>query len=347
MFRKILLSSLALSSVLFADQYRSSNAQPIKTPEQIQQELDQAQRDFETAQEMFIPWYTGPLITGSATNVPMGHVNVQPYLYLTLNYAQFNNHRHSEHVPHTYIINPLFVFQTGILYNYLDVTVIPQGFIKWQNGERVQGMGDTNVNFGIQVWKETPYTPNVRLVLGQNFPSGKYTNLDTSKGSFDGIGGGVYSTSAGLNLSKIIWWLPLHPISLRFTTNYVIPDSEVYVENFNTYGGGFGTAGKVRVGKTFNADLGIEVSLNQKWVFATDIAYTYSSKTTFNGDLGVTSTGATATMGSPSSDQLSIAPAIEYNTSPTGGFVGGVWFSVTGRNSANFVSLVLSYTQYF
>jgi len=345
MFRKLLFTSLALASGLLAD---STPLQPqIKSPAQIQEELNRAQNEFETAKSMFIPWYTGPLITGSATNVPMGHVNIQPYLYLTMNYAQFNQHRHSESIPNQYVINPVFVFQTGIIYDYLDVTVIPQGFLKWQDGNRAQGMGDTNVSFGIQIWKETPNTPNIRLVLGQNFPSGKYVNLSSEKGGLDSTGGGIYSTSAGLNLSKTIWWLPLHPISLRLTGNYVIPDGRAYVTNFNTYGGGFGTDGTVKVGKTLNVDFGFEISINQKWVFATDIAYTISQKNTFYGTPGITSDGSVANVGSPLSDQLSLASAIEYNVSSTGGFIGGVWFPITGRNSANFVSLVLSYTQYF
>jgi len=114
-----------------------------------------------------------------------------------------------------------------------------------------------------------------------------------------------------------------------------------------TFGGGFGTDGDVSVGQTLNLGLGVEVSLTEHWVFATDFAYAYSRETTFKGNPGQEAPGMPASVGGPSSDQFSIAPAIEYNVSDRGGFIGGVWFSVTGRNSANFVGLVLSYTWLF
>ena len=46
-----------------------------KTPQQIQQELNQAEKDFQRAKEMFVPWYTGPLVTPSASMMPPGPIN--------------------------------------------------------------------------------------------------------------------------------------------------------------------------------------------------------------------------------------------------------------------------------
>ncbi|MBI5273687.1 MAG: hypothetical protein HY860_01370 [Chlamydiales bacterium] len=339
MFRKFFFSIFAVTAGIYADQQ-------IKTPEQVQQELNQAENDFNVAKEMFIPYYTGPLITSSANNVPMGHINIQPYLYFNINYASFNDHRHSVSMSTAYVLNPVFVFQFGIL-NWLDATIIPQGFFKWQNGNSAQNFGDTSLSFGLQLLKETPYAPSIRMVLGEIFPTGKYNHLSASKGGLDSTGGGAFVSSVGLNISKIFWWMPLHPVAMRLTSNYQFADHRVSVDSFNSYGGGFGTDGKIKVGNTVNADLGVEVSLTQKWVFATDLVYTYSSKSTFTGTPGVTSTGSTASNGTPPSDSLSIAPAIEYNVTDSGGFIGGIWLPITGRNSTNFVSIVLSYTQLF
>lgn len=338
MFKRVIFSLFLFSAVL--------HAQEVESPQQIQTELNKAENDFEIAQKMFIPWYTGPLITSSASNAAPGHVNIQGYLYFTINHAQFNKHRRSVSTPNTYILNPLFVFQTGIT-NWLDVTVVPQGFFKWKEGHFADNWGDTSLSFGFQALKETPYAPAIRFVLSETFPTGKYQHLNFKKEGIDSTGAGAYQTSFGVNISKIFWWIPLHPVALRMATNYVVPDHRVHVHRFNAYGGGFHTNGKVRVGNTFNADIGVEISITQKWVFATDFVYTYSNKSSFSGTPGVTITGDIAANGAPSSDQISIAPAIEYNVSSTGGFIGGIWFSPTGRNSPNFVSIVLSYTQYF
>jgi hypothetical protein len=320
--------------------------QPIESPQQIQMELQGAQQDFEIAQKMFIPWYTGPLITGSANNVAQGHANIQPYLFLTLNHGRYTNNRKSINTPNTYIINPLLIVQAGIL-PWLDVTVSPQGFFKWEKGHNGQGFGDLPLQFGFQIKKETPYIPSFRFILGETFPTGRYKKLSPSKLGLDSSGGGVYATSFGLNISKVFWWSKLHPTAIRSATSYTVSNGKASVRDFNAYGGGEGTNGRVAVGNTVSTDLGVEVSLTQKWVFATDFVYTYSSKDVFTGDQGVLVDGVAPVTGGPSSDQFSISPAIEYNVTDTGGFIGGVWFSVTGRNSANFASIVLSYTQFF
>jgi hypothetical protein len=345
MIKKFFTSLLLFSAVAYAEN-PEENRRYYKSPEEIEEELHHAQRDFEIAQQMFIPWYTGPLITGSANNVPKGHTNVQGYFYTTVNYAQFNSHRKSVNTPNTLILNPLLVLQRGLT-DWLDITVIPQATFKWQKSHYGAGFGDLAVQLGFQIQKEKPYRPSVRFVLGETFPTGRYQRLSPSKAGLDSSGGGAYVTSVGVNVSKTLWWFLLHPMVWRFAGNYNIANADVDVHGFNTYGGGFGTKGDVDVGNTLNADLGWEISLTERWVFATDLAYTYSNKSTFGGKAGTTAEGMIASNGAPSSDQLSLAPAIEYNVSDSAGFIGGIWFSVTGRNSANFVSLVLSYTKMF
>ncbi|MCI0381899.1 MAG: hypothetical protein L0207_02465 [Chlamydiae bacterium] len=318
----------------------------IKSPEEIQQELDQAQRDFEIAQKMFIPWYTGPLITGSANNVPAGRYNIQPYLFFNETYARYNGNRKSVDIPNIFTFNPLVVLQRGLT-SWLDITLVPQAFFRWSQHKSTQQFGDTAVTFGLQALTQTPYAPSIRFTIGENFPSGKYKRLNPNKNGIDGVGAGVYSTVFGINLNKIIWQFPLHPISLRFSGTYQVPNNRAPVRGFNAYGGGFGTKGRVKAGQVLNLDVGVEVSLTQRWVLATDFVYTYSWKSTFSGNPGISPLGLLAANGAPSSDQFSIAPAIEYNVSEKGGFIGGVWFTLTGRNSSNFIALVLSYTYLF
>lgn len=340
------LSSLSLfTSHGFADAAPETSG-AIKSPQQVAEELSSAQHDFDIAQKMFIPWYTGPLITGSANNVPFGHINIQPYLFFNVDYAAYNAHRKSVSIPNIYVLNPQFVFQAGLTH-WLDVTVIPQAYFRWQRDHSGQNFGDLPLQFGFQVLKEGPAVPNIRFILGEVFPTGKYRSLDPKRDGLDATGAGVFETSFGLNFSKVLWWFKLHPIAFRLATQYVIADNKATVKGFNAYGGGYGTKGKVAVGNTFNGDLGIEYSINQKWVIATDLVYTYSNKSTFTGHAGRGPGGAKVVNGEPSSDQLSLSPAIEYNVTDSSGFIGGLWFSVYGRNSSDFVSGVLSYTVLF
>ena len=336
--QKFFVGIVTLGTALFAQE-------PPATRMQIEQELQQAQRDFQTAQQMFIPYYTGPLITGSAENVPKGKINIQPYLYGTINYAEFNNSRHSKGMSNIYVFNPVFVFQTGIT-EWLDFTIIPEAICSWRKGQSSQLFGDLPIQFGIQLRNMSENAPAIRFLVGENFPSGKYNKLTPARADILTSGAGVYATTLGLNLSQLFWWQALHPIRLRLATLYTIPNHNAYVQGVNAYGGGQGTSGQVDVGQSFDADFGFEMSLTEKWVFAADLAYSFQAKSKFSGKPG-TVNGLPAPNGAPSSDNLSIAPAIEYNPNDTGGFIGGIWLPITGRNSTNFISLVLSYTQLF
>jgi len=53
------------------------SAQEAKTPEQVQGELEQAEKRFQHAKELFNPYYTGPLITPSAAMIPPGMIPIR------------------------------------------------------------------------------------------------------------------------------------------------------------------------------------------------------------------------------------------------------------------------------
>ena len=68
-------------------------AQEVKTPAQIQKELNEAQAKYEQSKTMFNPWYTGPLVAPPASMMPVGMGDVQPYLFVSGTYANYNAHR--------------------------------------------------------------------------------------------------------------------------------------------------------------------------------------------------------------------------------------------------------------
>jgi hypothetical protein len=338
MFYKTFFLGLFIASAV------SLPAAPVKSPQQIQEEIDQAQKDFEIAEKMFIPWYTGPLITGSAKNAPKGRINLQPYLTLKTSYGVYDNNRKYVSTPSEFSVNPLLVFQAGLT-NWLDISVQPQGTFNFFQGDSGGGFNDLNIVLGFQVYNETPYIPGVRLLYTEVIPTGTFDRLLSP---LDASGSGVFKSVIGLNMGKTLWWFPLHPMRLRLATNVQIPTDKAKVYGLNSYGGGTDTNCSVKVGSTFNLDVGYEVTLTQKWVFALDFVYTLSGKAyLFGGYPGSSAAGRLLDIGYPSSDNFSLAPAIEYNFGDSGGFIGGVWFSVAGRNSSSYVSGILSYTQLF
>ncbi len=315
--------------------------EPIKTPQEIQQELQANEELFKQAEEMFNPWYTGPLLTGSAHMMPPGSANIQPYVFVTDNYAVWDHNRHTINIPNKVNLNPsISGFQFGIT-KWLDMLISIQGNVNWQSGKCNGGFGDSSVNVGFRLLEETLHYPALKFCFIETFPTGNYQKLNPNQLGLDSTGAGSFQSGLGLRLSKLVFWSNKHPMNLRASYTYTIPSS-VHVRGFNTYGGGYGAAGKVRPGNSSQANAAFEYSFTQRWVFATDLVYTWANKTTFSGNPGTLKGGKTSTVGYGSSDQLSLAPAFEYNPNPNLGFIAGVWFDVYGRNTSKFVSGIIS-----
>jgi hypothetical protein len=319
--------------------------QPVPSLEVVQEELTQAEKDFEIAKKMFNPWYGGPLITGSGATLPKGLVNVQPYLYVTVDYAEFDENRKSKSIKNFIRINPKLGLAVGIT-DRLDMGILVNWTHQKQAGKSSKHFGDTELSLDIGIIKETPFLPGIKFSISEIFPTGRYQKLDPTKAAVESTGAGSYQTTLSLTTSKVIWYWLTHPMNFRFSFNYIIP-AKVSVSGFNSYGGGFGTKGKVDVGNAFFLSFGWEFSVYQKLVIALDIAYEYQNQSTFKGINGLTFLGTIAPVGSRSQDVLSLAPALEYNFSQNLSLIGGAWFSVWGRNTSDFASGIITLTYTF
>lgn len=336
---------MILSAFLFnpldAQGKYSQNQKPPPISE-VKAQLAEAQEQFDRAKKLFNPWYSGPLLTGSAHMMPPGLANWQPYVFATVNYARYDKARHSRNQKNLIFINPVSIIQFGII-KELDMVFTFSGVWQKQNGVASGGFGDLPVQIGIRIANEGPYIPAVKCYLTETFPTGKYRNGKAKNNGLDLVGGGSYVTSLSLNTSKVVWWIFEHPQSYRFTIKYDLYPSRVHVKGLNAYGGAPDTSGHVTRGRGLSVNIGYEGSITKQWVFATDIAYSYSNKSTFKGNPGTNPDGSPAKVGGPSSDSISIAPGIEYNVNPNFGALLGVWFSVYGRNSSDFISGIFTF----
>ena len=310
------------------------------TPQTIEKELTVAEKEYRQAKEMFNPWYTGPLITGGAGMMPPGMVNIAPYVFVNDSFRAYNNHGKSIDVPSVVNLNPQVGMLAGVT-DWMDMGMLIQGNVNWKEDQQSGGYGDMSIAVGFPILRETPYVPAIKFIFTELFPTGRYQHLNPKRLGLSSTGGGAFVTTLGLNMSKLILWSSAHPMKLRTQFAYNMADTSVDVRGMNTYGGGTGTHGKIRPGNLFTAGAGIEVSFTQKWVFATDLLYKTQGKSKFQGT-------TEAPVGSPyRSNQFSIAPAIEYNWSSHLGVIAGAWFSVFGKNSAQFASGVCSVTYTF
>lgn len=291
-----------------------------------------------------VPWLTGPLIAPMGTAVPYGDFVVKSYIYFATNTGSYNKHWHAVSANENfYALNAQFLCFFGLT-PWCDLNIIPQFFYHTTSNENSVNFGDLTVGLDFQLMAAdfTPYFPGIKLAVREVFPIGDFQYFSPRKLLTDQTGAGTFATQFDLVFYKVFHLYGLHYLSTTISTQYTV-NTPVNVHGFNAYGGGFGANGKALPGNSFQGIVSFEVTLNQNWVLALDNVYTTTNITHFFGIPGITFSGTLADVGTPSSEQLSFAPALEYNFGSHFGMIAGCWFSALGRNSPEFRSGVVNF----
>ncbi len=302
--------------------------------------LEARHGELEVTKQEIAPWLTGPLLCPSGHVIPLGHQNYEPYVYFAQNRGHYDSHWAPHSTPHFHsaLIQPLI--QLGVL-PLTEFDLAPQFQFNENQGQNEWRVSDLPIVLGIQVLSEktTGWQPAIKLRLGLNLPLGKYDRLKAHKKGTDSAGSGAWTPGAGLVITKLFHFSGVHFLAARSFINYnfTVP---VSVHGLSSYGGAPTTQGTVYTGGVFTGIAGFEYTLSQNWALALDIAYNHNWKTRFSGHSGGLAPS------SPSSDSLSLAPAIEYNFNEQIGVIAGPWMSVAGRNSTQFVQWVFAINIY-
>lgn len=288
------------------------------------------------------PWFTGPLLAPSGHTVPAGYFNFEPYVFVTTVTGKYDKDWHAFSKPNFYSVNfqgPLFIGLT----DWMDILVVPQA--SWNGTQGVSSLvvNDFIAQLDFQLIKDTQENnlPGLKVYVQEIFPLGKYQKADPDDLGTDIGGGGSYTTTVGFVVSRLFNVYDDHYLALRLNGFYTV-STPLHVTGVNIYGGAPDTKGKVKPGPAWGGIFAFEYSLTQNWALACDVFAVYSDANPFKGNPGTNADGTPAIVGEPSSFQLSVAPAIEYNVSDSFGFIGGVWLTVAGRNSNRFISGVLA-----
>lgn len=316
-----------------------------------------AYEGYEQDVEPIKPWFTGPILASSGNIVPVGHINIEPYFTATARTSFYNNDWESVSIDTLWNLN----FYTPIwigLTEWMDFKIAPSWSWNERNGQSNWTLDDFGAQLDVQIHKDplphTSWWPAMKVFIRENFPTGKYQNLDPNEFGTDGTGTGTYATYVGLMASKVWWLYDTHFLNLYFNAIYGF-GTDLDVNGFNAYGGGIGTHGTINPGQLFLGIFSFEYSLSRHWVIACDLQGIYASSITFRGHSGMIpgSDSDIAPMGVPSANELqaaiqySLAPSIEYNWSETLGLLAGSWFTFAGKNSSHFTSGVLALNYYY
>jgi hypothetical protein len=283
-------------------------------------------------------WSTGPLLCPSYSLIPQGSYNIEPYLYFQSAYGIYNRHWNFVNQTNLISISNYTLIQVGITNNF-NISLSPQIYYQQRANNSFAGLGDWPIEIYFNLMTEDVFgkRPGLLLALKGNIPAGRYRNLTPDSFVVQAIGSGSFRPAISLTMGKQFQLGGFHFITARASFSYQIPN-KLRVTGYNSYGGGFGTDGIITMGAQYTAVGAVEYEFTRHLVFSCDVQWQRNNKITFSGKKGFNPDGTVALVGLPSSDQLSISPAIEYNFNGNVGLIMGVWASIAGRNSLAFIT---------
>lgn len=280
------------------------------------------------------PWMTGPILAPNGRTIAPGHFNFEPYAFYTVYPQKFRN------------FEPNPVLTIGAT-SFLDIqTSVPYDF-SWDRNQRGHDVGDYSLGFGLQFIRQVDnsWIPDLRMIILETFPTGKFDHLDPQKLGTDQTGLGAYQTSISFNFQKLLPLANDHYLRMRLALSGSYA-SDVSVTGANVFGGVEETTGKEHIGNSYSADLAFEYTLTQHWVPVFEVLFVNSGSSDFSGNPGF-SPGGTTSMGGAGGRQTSLAPALEYNFNGHLGIISGVWFPINGPRASQFTSYTLAINYYY
>lgn len=288
------------------------------------------------------PWFTGPLLAPAGGVVPEGYINVEPYTFYNVNTALYNNDWKVVNAPDFTSVEYQFLLYVGLT-PWMDIFLIPAA--EWRSTQGVSSMtiADFMVELDFQAYQHPTNIaiPTLKLSISETFPIGKFQRGNPQKLLTDLGGEGTFETILGATSSSTIEYAYCRYLNLRINT-YFSYLTNVNVRGLNAYGGAPNTKGTIRPGLEWGWIFAMQLSLTRNWAFAMDIEGAYAAKTKFRGFPGNVLGQPPPILSIPRSVSYSIAPAIQYNFNEKLGIIGGVWFSLAGKNTPRFISGIVA-----
>jgi len=266
-------------------------------------------------------WWTGPMLANSAETLPRGHVLVEPYFYDVASKG-----------------TDAFGSRAYVLYGLTDrltVGLIPiVGYNRVSHGPNSSGIGlgdqILQAQYRLTRFREGSWLPTLAVQLQETLPTGRYDRLARAS---DGMGGGAWATTLGLN-AQSYFWMPngrLLRVRLNLTRTF---NGDADVTGASVYGTAPGFRGTARPGDAFYIGTSFEYSLTRRWVLALDLFRSHGAATRVDGSADpADALPVPVHLQAGSSDAYGYAPAVEYNFSANLGVLLGARVIVGGHNA--------------
>lgn len=281
--------------------------------------------------------FTGPLVS-SAPPLPKGVWLIEPYLIQTHVTGRYDADAHYQGTPALrddwQVAVPIVYGVTDRLSLGLSLNAVQA---REERGQWHWATSDSSVSASWLLAKgKGAHTPVVTLVVKQNLPTGEHDLLEQA-GLLGATGSGAFATTVGMYGQA--HFLPGRNLRGRVNLTWRLPGAHVDVDGRSAYGTGIGFHGKAELDGALQASAALEYSLTPQWVLATDLVYEKEHGAQVRGTVPASNNSrAVIDHDLASSWRISVAPAVEYNWSESGGIIFGALLSLRGRNSAAIVS---------
>jgi len=293
------------------------------------------------------PWFTGPILAPAGKTIPRGHINLETYGFFTENIGNFDRSWRLVRGGggQTTQINPLFSYG---LADGVDMQFSLPYIINRSHDRTGKYLGDSSALLGLQLieQKESLWRPNLRFTVQQIIPTGRYDHLNADNEGTDATGSGSYQTAFALNFQHLLELPYAHYLRTRLSITYQYAQY-ADIQGRNSFGGNTMTSGKIRPGNLSSFDLAGELTITQHIVAVMEGFYLTRQVTKFKGFPGMDRHGLPLTIGRGDVEELSLAPALEYNFTENYGIIAGVWFSTEGKDAPDFKSTVIAFNAFW
>lgn len=266
-------------------------------------------------------WWTGPMLANSAETLPRGHMLVEPYVYDVGSKG-----------------TDAFGSRAYVLYGLTDRLTV--GLIPIVGYNRVNGgPGSSGIGLGDQIvqaqyrltrFHEGGWLPTLAVQLQETLPTGRYDRLARAS---DGLGGGAWATTLGLNAQSYFWMPNGRLLRVRLNLTRTL-NGDAGVNGASVYGTAPGFRGTARPGDAFYIGTSFEYSLTRRWVLALDLFRSHGAATRVDGSTDPADALPTPVhLKAGASDAYGYAPAVEYSWTPNLGVLLGARVIVGGHNA--------------